>query len=326
MAVEFKEVTKIDTESPSGDFPENIDPDDALTLYLKEASRTPLLTAEEEVELAKRIEAGREARAKLAEGANNPRRREEFRLIAEDGWNARQHLIKANGRLVINIAKKYMGRGVPFLDMIQEGNIGLIRSVKKFDYRRGLKLSTYATWWITQSITLGIADQGRTIRVPVNMHTQINRLWRVSQELIQRLDREPTTEELAAELNQPLKKVEDLIRYALHSISLEEPTGDESNPVLGDFIEDEDSPSPVKAADKSSLREQLRSVLHTLPPREVQVLQLRYGLNDGTSYTLQKVGRMMGVTRERVRQIQVQALSRLRHPGTKLKLRDWLEK
>lgn len=303
---------------------ENIDTDDTIGLYLKEVSRVPLLNAEEEVELAQRIERGRMAREELAKGNVNNKRRLELRKLIEDGWAAREHLITANSRLVISVAKKYMGRGVPFLDLIQEGNIGLIRATKKFDYRRGHKFSTYATWWIRQAVTRAIADQGRTIRVPVHMGDQINKLLRVQHQLTQRLGREPTVEELAISLDVPPKKVENMIQVARRPLSLETPTDDEEDSVLGDFIEDDDAPPPDDSATYNLLREHLEEVLNGLPPREVRILQLRYGLLDGQAYTLEEVGRKMGVTRERVRQIEAQALSRLRHPSIRRKLRDYL--
>jgi RNA polymerase primary sigma factor len=291
---------------------ENIDTDDTIGLYLKEVSRVPLLTAEEEVELAQRIERGRMAREELARGSVSSKRRQELRRLIEDGWAAREHLITANSRLVISVAKKYMGRGVPFLDLIQEGNIGLIRATKKFDYRRGHKFSTYATWWIRQAVTRAIADQGR------------NKLLRVQHQLTQRLGREPTVEELAVALDVPPKKVENMIQVARRPLSLETPTDDEEDSVLGDFIEDDEAPAPDETATYNLLREHLEEVLNSLPPREVRILQLRYGLLDGQAYTLEEVGRKMGVTRERVRQIEAQALSRLRHPTTRRKLRDYL--
>jgi len=303
---------------------ENIDTDDTIGLYLKEVSRVPLLTAEEEVELAQRIERGRMAREELAKGNVSIRRRHELRRLIEDGWAAREHLITANSRLVISVAKKYMGRGVPFLDLIQEGNIGLIRATKKFDYRRGHKFSTYATWWIRQAVTRAIADQGRTIRVPVHMGDQINKLLRSQHQLTQRLGRDPTVDELALALDVPPKKVENMIQVARRPLSLETPTDDEEDSVLGDFIEDDEALPPDETATYNLLREHLDEVLNALPPREVRILQLRYGLLDGQAYTLEEVGRKMGVTRERVRQIEAQALSRLRHPTTRRKLIDYL--
>jgi RNA polymerase primary sigma factor len=302
----------------------NIDTDDTIGLYLKEVGRVPLLTAEEEVELAQRIERGRLAREELARGNVSPRRRQELQALIEDGWAAREHLITANSRLVISVAKKYMGRGVPFLDLIQEGNIGLIRAAKKFDYRRGHKFSTYATWWIRQAVTRAIADQGRTIRVPVHMGDQINKLLRVQHQLTQRLGRDPSVEELAGALDVTPQKVENMIQVARRPLSLETPTDDEEDSVLGDFIQDEEVPAPDETATYNLLREHLDAVLNGLPPREVRILQLRYGLLDGQAYTLEEVGRKMGVTRERVRQIEAQALSRLRHPAIRRKLREYL--
>jgi RNA polymerase primary sigma factor len=308
----------------AGDDLVHLDADDTVGLYLKEVGRVPLLTAEEEVSLAKRIERGRKAREELAAGPVSPKRRRELRLLIEDGWAAREHLITANSRLVISVAKKYMGRGVPFLDLIQEGNIGLIRAAKKFDYRRGHKFSTYATWWIRQAVTRAIADQGRTIRVPVHMGDQINKLLRVSHQLTQRLGRDPSTDELADALTVAPKKVENMIQVARRPLSLETPTDEDEDSVLGDFIQDEESPAPADTVTQNLLREHLQEVLNMLPPREVRILQLRYGLLDGQSYTLEEVGRKMGVTRERVRQIEAQALSRLRHPSHRRKLADYL--
>ena len=322
-AVEEEDAKEKEEETPD-DYLANIDTDDTIGLYLKEVSRVPLLTAEEEVELAQRIERGRMAREELARGGISASRRTELRHLIEDGWAAREHLITANSRLVISVAKKYMGRGVPFLDLIQEGNIGLIRATKKFDYRRGHKFSTYATWWIRQAVTRAIADQGRTIRVPVHMGDQINKLLRVQHQLTQRLGRDPSVEELAEALEVPPKKVENMIQVARRPLSLETPTDDEEDSVLGDFIEDDEAPHPDDTATYNLLREHLTEVMDSLPPREVRILQLRYGLLDGQAYTLEEVGRKMGVTRERVRQIEAQALSRLRHPAVRRKLRDYL--
>jgi len=324
VAVEKSTEVEPEPDLAIDDYLANIDTDDTIGLYLKEVSRVPLLTADEEVRLAQRIEHGRMAREELAHGSVSPRRRAELRRLIEDGWEAREHLITANSRLVISVAKKYMGRGVPFLDLIQEGNIGLIRATKKFDYRRGHKFSTYATWWIRQAVTRAIADQGRTIRVPVHMGDQINKLLRVQHQLTQRLGREPSVEELAVALDVPPKKVENMIQVARRPLSLETPTDDEEDSVLGDFIEDDEAPPPDDTATYNLLREHLGEVLNGLPPREVRILQLRYGLLDGQAYTLEEVGRKMGVTRERVRQIEAQALSRLRHPSIRRKLRDYL--
>lgn len=320
---EVKEITDEAQEIPTDDL-KHIDTDDTIGLYLKEVSRVPLLTAEEEVELSQRIERGRMAREELAKGKVSIKRHSELRLFIEDGWAAREHLVTANSRLVISVAKKYMSRGVPFLDLIQEGNIGLIRATKKFDYRRGHKFSTYATWWIRQAVTRAIADQGRTIRVPVHMGDQINKLLRTQHQLTQKLGRDPSVEELAISLDVLPKKVENMIQVSRRPLSLETPTDNEDDSVLGDFIEDNEIPAPDVTATYNLLREHLEMVMESLPPREVRILQLRYGLLDGQAYTLEEVGRKMGVTRERVRQIEAQALSRLRHPTIKRKLRDYL--
>ena len=306
------------------DYLANIEPYDTIGLYLKEASRVPLLTAPEEVELAQRIEHGWTAREELARGKVSHCRRIELRKFIEDGWSAREHLITANSRLVISIAKKYMGRGVPFLDLIQEGNIGLMRATKKFDYHRGNKFSTYATWWIREAVSRAIADQGRTIRVPVHMSDHINKLFRIQYKLTQVLGREPTIEEMAEALEMPPQKVENIIRVARWPLSLETPTNAEEDSVLGDFIEDGEIAPPDETATYNLLRENLREVLNGLSPREVRILQLRYGLLDGQAYTLEEVGRKVGVTRERVRQIESQALNRLRHPSIHRKLHDYL--
>jgi RNA polymerase primary sigma factor len=301
-----------------------IEIDDSISLYLKEIGRVPLLTAEEEVDLAKRMEKGRNARLKLSDGMEDWEERERLLSLVRDGQAAQEHLIKANSRLVVSVAKKYVGRGVPFLDLIQEGNIGLIRAVKKFDYRRGYKFSTYATWWIRQAVTRAIADQGRTIRVPVHMYEQINRLTRTSRQLVQELGRDPTTEEIAEELGVTPKKVEHIMRVSQRPLSLEMPVGEEEDSYLGDFIEDEDADSPQDAAGQQLLREVIDEIFQSLTPREVRILQLRFGLVDGYCYTLEEVGKKFGVTRERIRQIEAQALSRLRHPSRSRKLRDYL--
>jgi RNA polymerase primary sigma factor len=300
--------------------------DDTIGLYLKEIGRVPLLTAEEEVSLAKRMEAGKLAQEELDADGLNPEKRGELRELMLDGLSAREHLIRANSRLVISVAKKYMGRGVPFLDLIQEGNIGLIRAANKFNYRLGHKFSTYATWWIRQAVTRAIADQSRTIRVPVHMGDQINKLLRTAHRLTQELGREPTSEELAIALEIPTRKAEEMLRVARRPLSLEMPTDADGDSELGDFIEDEDSTAPDDEVTSSMLRELLQYILQDLPPREVRILQLRYGLVDGETYTLEEVGRKLGVTRERVRQIEAQALSRLRHPTHARRLRDFLNK
>jgi len=301
-----------------------IEIDDSISLYLKEIGRVPLLTAAEEVDLAKRMERGQLAQERLDQGVEDPVEVEQLLWEIRDGERAQEHLIKANSRLVVSVAKKYVGRGVPFLDLIQEGNIGLIRAVNKFDYRRGYKFSTYATWWIRQAVTRAIADQGRTIRVPVHMYEQINRLTRTSRQLVQELGRDPTTEEIAEALEVTPKKVEQVIRVSQRPLSLEMPVGEEEDSYLGDFIEDEDAQSPTDAASQQLLREIIDEIFASLTPREVRILQLRFGLVDGYSYTLEEVGRKFGVTRERIRQIEAQALGRLRHPSRSRKLRDYL--
>jgi RNA polymerase primary sigma factor len=300
--------------------------DDTIGLYLKEIGRVPLLTAEEEVLLAKRMEAGLFAQGKLKRDVLDPKSQIESKMLAMDGLAAREHLIRANSRLVISVAKKYIGRGVPFLDLIQEGNIGLIRAANKFNYQLGHKFSTYATWWIRQAVTRAIADQSRTIRVPVHMGDQINKLLRTSHWLTQELGREPTSEELANAMDIPTRKAEEMLRVARRPLSLEMPTDDEGESELGDFIEDEDSAAPDEEVTSSMLRELLQDILQDLPPREVRILQLRYGLVDGETYTLEEVGKKLGVTRERVRQIEAQALSRLRHPTHSRRLKDFLKK
>ncbi len=303
---------------------EAIEADDTIGLYLKEIGRVPLLTAPQEVDLAQRMERGREARELLLTTDPSPEQRQLLEALVQDGLAAREHLINANSRLVISVAKKYIGRGVPFLDLIQEGNIGLIRAAKKFDWRRGHKFSTYATWWIRQAVTRAIADQGRTIRVPVHMGDQINRLLRVNHQLTQELGRDPTVHELAEAMGVTVRKAEQMIQVARRPISLETPTDDEEESVLGDFIPDEESPAPAEVVTNQLLREKLMEILSTLPPREVRVLQLRYGLLDGETYTLEEVGRKLGITRERVRQIEAQALSRLRLPANMRHLRDFM--
>lgn len=302
-----------------------VEVDDTIGLYLKEIGKVALLIAEEEVSLAKRMEAGKKAQIKLNAGRYaNEDKRYELELQLDDGIRAREHLIRANSRLVISVAKKYIGRGVPFLDLIQEGNIGLIRASNKFDYKRGHKFSTYATWWIRQAVTRAIADQSRTIRVPVHMGDQINKMLRISHQLTQRLRRSPTPEELGAELEIPVRKVEQMLDVARRPLSLEMPTDDEGDSTLVDFVEDTDSPSPPDKVSAVMLKDQLIEILVDLPPREVKILQMRYGLLDGQTYTLEQVGRKLGVTRERVRQIEAQALSRLRHPAHARRLRDYL--
>jgi len=300
--------------------------DDTIGLYLKEIGRVPLLTAEEEVILAKRMEAGKIALEELGGNGLDPETQTEHRLSVIDGMAAREHLIRANSRLVISVAKKYIGRGVPFLDLIQEGNIGLIRAANKFNYRLGHKFSTYATWWIRQAVTRAIADQSRTIRVPVHMGDQINKLLRTSHRLTQELGREPTPDELANAMDIPTRKAEEMLRVARRPLSLEMPTDEDGESELGDFIEDEEIAAPDDEVTSAMLRELLQDILQDLPPREVRILQLRYGLVDGETYTLEEVGKKLGVTRERVRQIEAQALSRLRHPTHSRKLKDFLKR
>ena len=301
-----------------------IEIDDSISLYLKEIGRVPLLTAAQEVDLAKRMEAGHDSSQRLNHESVDWEEREQLLWLVRDGRAAQEHLIKANSRLVVSVAKKYVGRGVPFLDLIQEGNIGLIRAVKKFDYCRGYKFSTYATWWIRQAVTRAIADQGRTIRVPVHMYEQINRLTRTSRQLVQELGRDPTTEEIAEELGVTPRKVEHIMRVSQRPLSLEMPVGEEEDSYLGDFIEDEDADSPQDSAGRQILREVIDEIFQSLSPREVRILQLRFGLVDGYNYTLEEVGKKFGVTRERIRQIEAQALSRLRHPSRSRRLRDYL--
>jgi RNA polymerase primary sigma factor len=299
--------------------------DDTVSLYLKEISRVPLLTAEQEVELAQKIEAGVEAKKRLESGDYREDEREMLEAIVREGEKARKHLIEANFRLVVSIAKKYVGRGVSFLDLIQEGNIGLIRAVEKFDWRRGYKFSTYSTWWIRQAITRAIADQGRTIRVPVHMTERINKVMRAQRKLVQELGREPTSEELAAELGTTPDQVERILKISERPLSLEMPVGEEQDSALGDFIEDELSLMPNEVASSELLRRQVEEVLATLSAREARVLQMRFGLKDGRTHTLEEVGRRFGVTRERVRQIEAKALRKLRHPSRSRRLRDYLQ-
>jgi len=299
--------------------------DDTVSLYLKEISRIPLLTASQEVEYARGMETGKRARYRLNRNHVSAPERGRLEQKIHEGEVSRQKLIKANFRLVVSIAKKYIGRGVSFLDLIQEGNIGLIRAVEKFDYHRGYKFSTYATWWIRQAITRAIADQGRTIRVPVHMCERINKLTRVSRQLVQELGREPTSDEIAKELNTTPRKVERIIKISQRPLSLEMPVGEEQDSHLGDFIPDEMTLGPTDAASHQLLREQMEDILTSLSPREGRVLQLRFGLKDGKSHTLEEVGKKFGVTRERIRQIEAKALRKLRHPSRSRKLRDYLE-
>ena len=288
------EVEKIDLSVPDG-----VSIEDPVRMYLKEIGKVPLLSAEEEIELAKRMELGdQEAKKRLAE---------------------------ANLRLVVSIAKRYVGRGMLFLDLIQEGNLGLIKAVEKFDYRKGYKFSTYATWWIRQAITRAIADQARTIRIPVHMVETINKLIRVSRQLLQELGREPLPEEIAKEMDMPVERVREILKISQEPVSLETPIGEEEDSHLGDFIQDDNVPVPAEAAAQTLLKEQLDEVLDTLTEREQKVLRLRFGMNDGRARTLEEVGREFDVTRERIRQIEAKALRKLRHPSRSRKLRDYLD-
>jgi RNA polymerase primary sigma factor len=299
--------------------------DDTVGLYLKEMARVPLLSTDEEVELAKRLEAGNAARAELARLGKDadPDRAYELETIIEDGKAARDHLIKANTRLVVSIAKKYMGRGVHFLDLIQEGNLGLMKAVEKFDYTRGYRFSTYATWWIRQTITRAIADQGRTIRVPVHMSDRIRRLYKVARQLEQENGRKPTPEEIAARMDIEPRKVQWMLKVSWRPMSLERPVGEEEDSELGSFIEDLTTPTPTQSAYQNLLREKVEEVLGTLTAREARILRLRFGLQNGRSYTLEEVGQKFGLTRERIRQIEGKALRRLRHPRRSRQLRDF---
>jgi RNA polymerase primary sigma factor len=303
-----------------------LDTDDVVGLYLKEAGRVPLLTAEQEVELAMRMEAGLNAQRQIDKYGDQLPMDDIYTLRESmlDGEAAQEHLIRANARLVISVAKKYIGRGVPFLDLIQEGNIGLIRATNKFEYQRGHKFSTYATWWIRQAVSRAVADQGRTIRVPVHMGDQLNRMRRVQLQLTQDLGREPSIEELALGMETTPDKIEDLMEISRRPVSLETPIDDEGDSTFGDFVEDSSSPAPAEEVATHLLHEQLGEALNRLPSREAQILRLRYGLEDGRVYTLEEVGHTIGVTRERVRQLEAQALNRLRQSSAHVILRDYL--
>ncbi len=303
-----------------------ISTDDTVGLYLKEMARVPLLTTEQEVDLAKRVERGLNSQKKLdrLNGSTGYKRRALLEGHVEDGRGAREHLIKANTRLVVSIAKKYIGRGVPFLDLIQEGNLGLMKAVEKFDYRRGFRFSTYATWWIRQTITRAIADQGRTIRVPVHMSDRIRRLYKAARQLEQTYGRKPTPEEIAHELNLEPRKVQWMLKVSWRPLSLERPVGEEEDTEFGAFIEDDTTPTPTQSAYQNLLKEKVEEVLATLTPREARILRLRFGLQNGRSYTLEEVGQKFGLTRERIRQIEGKALRRLRHPRRSRQLRDYL--
>jgi RNA polymerase primary sigma factor len=304
-----------------------ISSDDTVGLYLKEMSRVPLLNVDEELDLAKRIERGKLSKRELnrLNGGTPAARRAELENMIGDGQQAREHLIKANTRLVVSIAKRYIGRGVPFLDLIQEGNLGLMKAVEKYEYQRGFRFSTYATWWIRQTITRAIADQGRTIRVPVHMVDRIRQLYRTTHEMEQKLGRVPTTDELAEEIGVNTNKVEWMMRVSWLPLSLESPINDdEDDSELGMFIEDQVTPTPIQSTYANLLREKVQHVLDTLPPREARILRLRFGLENGRAYTLEEVGQKFGLTRERIRQIESKALRRLRHPRRARQLKDYL--
>ncbi|MCX6025065.1 MAG: sigma-70 family RNA polymerase sigma factor [Chloroflexi bacterium] len=320
-------------DEASGEFDlAKISIDDTVGLYLKEMARVPLLTTQQEVSLAKRVERGGLAAARLDRmrrgsvrrgSARGVSRRAELEGWVEDGRLAREHLIKANTRLVVSIAKRYIGRGVPFLDLIQEGNLGLMKAVEKYDYHRGFRFSTYATWWIRQTISRAIADQSRTIRVPVHMTDRIRRLYRTSHELEQRLSRKPTNEELAGALGLEQAKVEWMLKVSWRPISLESPVGEDDDEELIAFVEDHITPSPTESAYEHLLSEKVEEVLSTLSPREARVLRLRFGLSGERAYTLEEVGEKFGLTRERIRQIEGRALRRMRHPRRARQLRDY---
>jgi RNA polymerase primary sigma factor len=303
-----------------------LDSDDVVGLYLKEAGRVPLLVAAEEVALAKRMERAEIARQQLEELGDQLPMDDRYTLQewVDDGELAQEHLVRANARLVISVAKKYIGRGVPFLDLIQEGNIGLIRATNKFDYRRGHKFSTYATWWIRQAVSRAVADQGRTIRVPVHMGDQLNRMRRIQLQLTQELGRDPLIDELAVRMETTPDKIENLLEIARRPVSLETPIDEDGDSTFGDFVEDVNSPAPSEEVATNLLHEQLKTALDRLPTREAQILRLRYGLEDGRVYTLEEVGQAIGVTRERVRQLEAQALNRLRQSSAHVILRDYL--
>ncbi len=327
------EVEKIDLSVPEG-----VSVEDPVRMYLKEIGKVPLLSADEEIELAQKMEAGSVAvekipllKERLAETGDEQEKEEiqaeikALQLDVDRGSDAKKRLAEANLRLVVSIAKRYVGRGMLFLDLIQEGNLGLIKAVEKFDYRKGYKFSTYATWWIRQAITRAIADQARTIRIPVHMVETINKLIRVSRQLLQELGREPTPEEIAEEMKMPVERVREILKISQEPVSLETPIGEEEDSHLGDFIKDDNVPVPADAATFTLLKEQLEEVLGTLTEREQKVLTLRFGLEDGRARTLEEVGKEVNVTRERIRQIEAKALRKLRHPSRSRKLKDYLE-
>lgn len=326
------EVEKIDLSVPEG-----VSVEDPVRMYLKEIGKVPLLSADEEIELAQNMEDGAVATEKInvlkgrIDGASEEEKaeiKEEIKTLQRDvdkGADAKKRLAEANLRLVVSIAKRYVGRGMLFLDLIQEGNLGLIKAVEKFDYKKGYKFSTYATWWIRQAITRAIADQARTIRIPVHMVETINKLIRVSRQLLQELGREPSPEEIAKEMSMPVDRVREILKISQEPVSLETPIGEEEDSHLGDFIKDDNVPVPADAAAFTLLKEQLEEVLGTLTEREQKVLTLRFGLEDGRARTLEEVGKEFNVTRERIRQIEAKALRKLRHPSRSRKLKDYLE-
>lgn len=331
------EEDEVDVENIDLSVPDGISIEDPVRMYLKEIGKVPLLSAEEEIDLAQKMETGAVAREKAAvlekrtDSADENEAeelRQEIKLLQENinvGDEAKKRLAEANLRLVVSIAKRYVGRGMLFLDLIQEGNLGLIKAVEKFDYRKGYKFSTYATWWIRQAITRAIADQARTIRIPVHMVETINKLIRVSRQLLQELGREPTPEEIAEEMSLPVERVREILKISQEPVSLETPIGEEEDSHLGDFIQDDNVPVPADAAAFTLLKEQLVEVLGTLTEREQKVLRLRFGLDDGRARTLEEVGKEFNVTRERIRQIEAKALRKLRHPSRSRKLKDYLD-
>ena len=325
---------EVDVENIDLSVPEGVSIEDPVRMYLKEIGKVPLLSPDEEIDLAQAMGAGNEADRKLAEidrlrkeGQEIPYSQEEiaaWKSAHAKGETAKQKLAEANLRLVVSIAKRYVGRGMLFLDLIQEGNLGLIKAVEKFDYTKGYKFSTYATWWIRQAITRAIADQARTIRIPVHMVETINKVIRVSRQLLQELGHDPSPEEISAEMNMPVDKVREILKIAQEPVSLETPIGEEEDSHLGDFIPDEAASEPSEAASFTLLKEQLVDVLGTLTPREEKVLKLRFGIEDGRTRTLEEVGKEFNVTRERIRQIEAKALRKLRHPSRSKKLKDFL--
>ncbi len=302
-----------------------ISTEDSISLYLKEMALVPLLTAEQEVTLARQYEEGREAQKKLEENGDlSEEEKQRLYELVDQGEVARSHMIQANTRLVVSIAKRYTGQGVPFLDLIQEGNLGLIKAVEKFEYQRGHRFSTYATWWIRQAITRALADQGRVIRLPVHLSDRIRKVYKVAQQLEQDWGRQPTAEEIADEIDLPPHKVQWMLKVSQRPLSLEKPVGEEEDSELGSFIPDEESPSPSDSAYQNLLQDKMEEVLSTLTPRQARILRLRFGLHDGRNYTLQEVGEKFDLTRERIRQIEHEALDRLRHPRRSRQLRDYL--